>query len=125
MPPMRVKKKHTNENYKIMTMKYRITKIRTKKKSFGTPVSIGLDEVVERMRSDKYMQAVENIANRVTRQLIEKQETGWDIDSVKEKDELPYLIFSGTFGRQGVQDFREPTGLVLLSVDYNHDAGLM
>ena len=108
-----------------MTMKYRITKIRTKKKSFGTPVSIGLDEVVERMRSDKYMQAVENIANRVTRQLIEKQETGWDIDSVKEKDELPYLIFSGTFGRQGVQDFREPTGLVLLSVDYNHDAGLM
>ena len=102
-------------------MEYRITKIKTKDHQFGTPVSISLDEVVKRMASDKHAQAVEDIAHGVTRSLILKKEKGWEGFGIKGMDDLPCLIFSATFGRQGLQEYRQPTGLVLLSADYGLD----
>ena len=102
-------------------MEFRITKIKTKDHQFGTPVSISLDEVVKRMASDKHAQAVEDIAHGVTRSLILKKEKGWEGFGIKGMDDLPCLIFSATFGRQGLQDYRQPTGLVLLSADYGLD----
>lgn len=102
-------------------MEYRITKIKVKDNSFGKPVSTSLDEIVERMQSNKNAQAVEDIAKLVTYSLIEKQEKGWESYSIQGMENLPYLIFSATFGRQSLQEFRQPTGLVLLSVDYGHD----
>jgi len=102
-------------------MEYRITKIKVKDNSVGTPVSVSLDEIVERMKSEKNAQAVEDIARLITFSLIQKQEKGWNTYSVRGMDDLPYLIFSATFGRLGIQEFRQPTGLVLLSVDYGMD----
>ena len=113
----------TNRNSKIM--EYRITKIKAKDNRFGTPVSTSLDEIVERMQSDKHAQTVDDIARFVTFSLIQKQEHGWGNYSIRGMDDLPYLIFSATFGRQGLQDFRQPTGLVLLSVDYGLDVQKM
>ena len=102
-------------------MDYRITKIRTKDGQMGTPVSTTLDEIVTRMQSDKYTREVDQVAKRVTYALIDQQEKGWKTYHIEGIDELPYLIFSSTFSRQGLQDFRQPTGLVLLSVDYGMD----
>ena len=84
-------------------MEYRITKIKVKDNSFGKPVSTSLDEIVERMQSNKNAQAVEDIAKLVTYSLIEKQEKGWESYSIQGMDNLPYLIFSATFGRQSLQ----------------------
>jgi len=47
-------------------MEYRITKIKVKDNSVGTPVSVSLDEIVERMKSEKNAQAVEDIARLIT-----------------------------------------------------------
>jgi predicted P-loop ATPase len=106
-------------------MEYHITKIKVKDNSFGTPVSTSLDEIVERMLSDKNAQAVEDIAKFVTYSLIQKQDKGRESYGIKGMSDLPYLIFSATFGRQGLQEFRQPTGLVLLSVDYGLDVQRM
>lgn len=106
-------------------MDYRISKIKTKENSFGSPVSTSLDEIVSRMRSETHAQTVEDIAHYVTTALIEQQEKGWGRFHLTDLDTLPYLIFSATFGRQGLQDFRQPTGLVLLSVDYGLDVQKM
>ncbi len=102
-------------------MDYRITKIRTKDGQTGTPITTSLDEVVSRMLSDKNTNEVDQVAKRVTYALIDQQEKGWNTYRIEGIDELPYLIFSSTFSRQGVQDFRQATGLVLLSVDHGMD----
>ena len=73
------------------------------------------------MQSANNAQQVENVSRFITHSLLEQQELGWERSSVKGLDDLPYLIFSSTFARQGVQAFREPTGLLLLSVDYDLD----
>ena len=38
------------------------------------------------------------------------------------RNRLPYIIFSGLFGRSGLHDFRQPTGLVLLHVEMPAEA---
>ena len=105
-------------------MDYRITKIRIKDKRFGTPVNTLLDDIVERMRSNTKIKEVNGIAERVTWSLA-TQEDGDFKGGVRGLDELPYLIFSSIYGRQGFSDFRQPTGLMLLSVDYGSDERLM
>ena len=99
-------------------MEYRITKIKTKDGDFGSPVSISLAEVVKKMQAETNAQQVENISRYITHSLLEQQELGWGRFSINGMEDLPYLIFSSTFGRQGLQDFRRPSGLILLSADY-------
>lgn len=102
-------------------MDYRITKIKTKDDSFGTPISCSLDEIVKKMQSDTHAQLVEEISGHITHALLEQQELGWGRFGIRGMNDLPYLIFSSTFGRQGLQDFRQPSGLMLLSVGYGLD----
>ena len=102
-------------------MEYRITKIKVKNNRFGKPVSVGLDGIVELMRSEKHAKAVEGIAQYVTYSLIQKEQQGHESYGINGLDAMPYLIFSATFGRQDLQNLRQPTGLVLLSVDYGLD----
>ena len=106
-------------------MEYRITRIKTRDDNFGSPVSTTLDEMVKRMKSDSNEMQVENIARHITHALIEQQEMGWGRLGIKGMEDLPYLIFSSTFGRQGLQAFRQATGLMLLSVDYGLDLARM
>ena len=106
-------------------MDYRITKIKTKDDSIGTPVSCSLEEIVKRMQSDTNAQLVEEISGHITHALLEQQQRGWGRFGIRRMDNLPYLIFSGTFGRKGLQDFRQPSGLMLLSVDYGLDTKKM
>ena len=106
-------------------MDYRITKIKTKEGKPGLPVSTTLDEIVERMRSNAKGKTVEEIAQMVTWVLASQDENGTRYGHIKQLDELPYLIFSATFGRNGLSELRQPTGLVLLSVDCGTDAQLM
>ena len=106
-------------------MEYRITRIKTKDDNFGTPVSTTLDEVVQKMKSDTNALQVENISRFITHALLEQQELNWGRFGIRGIDDLPYLIFSTTFGRQGLQAFRQATGLMLLSVDYGLDVAKM
>ena len=102
-------------------MDYRITKIKTKDDRFGTPISCSLDEIVRRMQSDTHAPLVEEISGHITHALLEQQQRGWGRFGIRRMNDLPYLIFSGTFGRQGLQDFRQPSGLMLLTVGYGVD----
>lgn len=102
-------------------MDFRITKIKTQAENFGSPISVSLAEIVNRMKDENLIPMVDHISQSVTQALIEQKERGYSMMSVASKHDLPYLIFSATFGRQGLQDFRQPTGLVLLSVDYGLD----
>ena len=106
-------------------MEYRITKIKTKDDSFGTPVSISLSEAVRKMQSETAAPQVDNIARHISQSLLEQQELGWGRFGIKGMDDLPYLIFSATFSRQGLQEMRQPSGLMLLSVDYGFDMAKM
>ena len=106
-------------------MEYRITKIKTRDNEFGAPISTSLDEIVQRMQSEAAAQQVEDISRFITHALLEQQELGWGRFGIKGMDDLPYLIFSSTFGRKGLQDFRQPSGLMLLSVGYDLDIAKM
>ena len=100
-------------------MDYKITKINTNEKAVGMPIAVSLDEIVERMRSDKDLQAVEELAARV--QLLRMDPRPSTYGEVRGASKLPYLIFSALFGRQGTGDLRQPTGLMLLSIDTKGD----
>jgi len=106
-------------------MDYRITKIKTKDDNFGTPISCSLDEVVSKMQSEASALLVEDISRHITHALLEQQERGWGRFGIRGLNDLPYLIFSGTFGRQGLHDFRQPSGLMLLSIGYGLDVAKM
>ena len=100
-------------------MDYKITKINTSEKAAGMPMTVSLDEIVERMRSNKDTQAVEEVAARV--HLLRMESRDLNYGQLKGASKLPYLIFSALFGRQGTGDLRQPTGLMLLSIDTNGD----
>ena len=102
-------------------MEYLITKIKTKDGQMGTPINVRLDGIVSRMKSNSVIKQVESVASNITWALLEQQKHGGEQVKINGIDDLPYLIFSATFGRNGLEDFREPTGLVLLSVDYGMD----
>lgn len=105
-------------------MEYKITKVKTSEAGMGMPVSQDLGEVVERMRQDRHEQTVAEMARQVTSELA-SQEAGLSRRHLRLMDQLPYLVFSGTFDRKSMQSLRQPTGLVLLTVDYGLDERLM
>ena len=88
-------------------MDFKITKINTSEKAVGMPIAVSLDEIVERMRSDKDLQAVEELAERT--QFLRMDPAASAYGQVRGISKLPYLIFSALFGRQGTGDLRQPT----------------
>ena len=103
-------------------MDYKITKINTNEKAAGMPIAVSLDEIVERMRSDKDLQAVEELAARV--QLLRMDPRPSTYGEVRGASKLPYLIFSALFGRQGKECGREVSRADKGSRRYSTASGL-
>ena len=93
----------------------KITKIKTRIGEFGSPISVELSTIVERMRSDVTKPAAERIAAVALTSRLAMAE-GMPRYFIKEADQLPYLIFSTTFGKDGFQKPITATGLVLLDI---------
>ncbi len=93
----------------------KITKIKTRAGELGAPVSVELSAVVERMRSEETKAAADRIAAVALSSRIAMAE-GMPRYTLKDADLLPYLVFSATFGRDGLQKPITTTGLVLLNI---------
>ena len=81
----------------------------------GAPVTTELDTVVERMRSPKTKESADLIAH-VTLQSRLMMQKGMPRYFIRETDLLPYLVFSATFGRAGIDKPTSQTGLLLLNI---------
>ena len=93
----------------------KITKVNTKGGRFGSPVTTELSAIVERMQSPKTQEAAERIAATALRSRI-AIEQGAPRFLLGDADRLPYLIFSATFGRGGIEKPNSFTGLVMLNM---------
>ena len=93
----------------------KITKIRTKLGELHSPVSTELEAVVERMRSED----TKAVANKITAIALNSrlaEEQGAPRYYIEDCDRLPYLVFSATFGRKGVEQPLTLTQLLLLNI---------
>ncbi len=96
----------------------RITKTRTSNGTWGKPVTTELSAVVERMRSEKIRESVNQIATAA--QLLRMESNGKETARCLScADKLPRLVFTATFGRGGWDDIRERTGLLLMEAQLN------
>ena len=93
----------------------KITKIKTKYGEFGSPVSTELDAIVERMRSETIKSDAERIQN-VALQSRLMMEQGAPRYMLRDADRLPYLLFSATFGKDGLDHPTTFTQLLLLTI---------
>ena len=93
----------------------KITKIKTRAGELGAPVSVELSAVVERMRSEETKAAADRIAAVALASRLAMAD-GLPRYTLKDADLLPYLVFSATFGRDGLQKPITATGLVLLNI---------
>ena len=93
----------------------KITKIITKGAQFGAPVSTELEAVVERIRSPKTKEVADRIA-AITLHSRLMMEQGSPRYLIKDTEQLPYLLFSATFGRSNLQKPIAFTGLVMLNI---------
>ena len=93
----------------------KITKIRTKLGEFQTPVTTDLDLVVARMRSEETKKAADLIAHNAMASRLAMQE-GMPRYHLEATNLLPYLIFTATFGRGGLDNPKTTTGLLLLNI---------
>ena len=93
----------------------KITKINTKTGKANAPVSTELSAIVERMRSPEIKAAADRIAS-LTLQSRLVMEQGAPRYSISEVELLPYLIFSATFGKDGLSKPIRFTSLVLLDI---------
>ena len=84
-------------------MEMKVTRIKTKHGKWGKPLAMTVEELAAAISSDKWQTEVERIA------------------LTRHRDRLPYVIFSGLFDRQGLHCLRQPTGLMLLSIDLPAD----
>lgn len=93
----------------------KITKIRTQMGELQTPVSTELDLVVERMRSEETKTKVDIIARSAMASRLAMQE-GMPRYHLEATNQLPYLVFSATFGKGGFDNPKTSTGLLLLNI---------
>lgn len=93
----------------------KITKIKTKSGEFGAPVSIELSAIVERMCSKETKEAADRIANIALRSRLMIQQGGPRL-LLEDTERLPYLIFSATFGKMGLNKPISFTGLLMLNI---------
>ena len=93
----------------------KITKIKTNMGRFASPVTTELNMIVERMRSPKTKEAADRIAAIALRSRI-AIEKGSPRFHLGDADKLPYLVFSTTFGRDGLNKPNSFTGLLMLNI---------
>ena len=93
----------------------KITKMKTTLGTFGTPLSVELDTVVEKMRLEKTKAEADGIATVALQSRLAMQQ-GAPRYYIKNADRLPYLVFSTIFGSRSLDKPVALTGLVLLDV---------
>ena len=94
----------------------KITKIKTRGGELGVPVTTDLDTIVERMRSDDTKDAAKRVGTvALHSRLAEAQ--GMPRYYIKDADDLPYLVFSATFGKSG---FDQPISFSQVQVSGFH-----
>jgi len=93
----------------------KITKIKTKMGEFGAPVSVDLSAIVERMRSPEIKAEASKVA-AITLHSRLMAEQGSPRYYIIDNDRLPYLIFSATFGKDGLNKPTRFTSLLLLNI---------
>ena len=93
----------------------KITKLKTQYGEFGSPVSTDLDTVIERMRSEETKAAADAIRKATLNMRLQK-EKGMPRYYLQDADSLPYLLFSATFGKSGLDHPNAFTQLLLLDI---------
>lgn len=93
----------------------KITKIKTRAGEFGTPFSIELSDVVELMRSEKTKEAAAPVTKGCIHSRLAMAQ-GMPRYYLLDIDKLPYLIFSSTYGKAGLDHPKSFTGLVMLDI---------
>lgn len=93
----------------------KITKIKTKAGTFGSPVSAELGAIVERMQSADIKASADRIAAIALHSRL-MMEQGAPRYFIEDTDRLPYLIFSSTFGKDGLSKPTRFTSLLLLNI---------
>ena len=93
----------------------KITKIKTRGGELGAPVTTDFDTIVERMRSDDTNDAAKRVSSvALASRLAEAQ--GMPRYYIKDADDLPYLVFSATFGKRGFDQPISYSQLLLLNI---------
>ena len=93
----------------------KITKIKTRTGEPGSPISTELNDIVERMRSDDTRQAAARVAAAALHSRLAMKQ-GAPRFMLAESDRLPYLLFSATFGKKGLDHPTAFTQLLLLDI---------
>jgi len=101
-------------------MEMMMTKVRTNHGRWGAPIAMTLAALADAMRSERHSELVERIACRADD--ARRHDAPSERRRLMGRDRLPYLIFSSVFSRKGLHDFRQPTGLMLLSIDLGSDS---
>jgi hypothetical protein len=96
-----------------MSKRIEISKAKTIDGVLQRPVTTDLKAVVDKLRSGDNEQRVMQIAQRAMSATLDGRGREGTLIGV---DALPYLLFSAVFGKGGVEDVKEFTGMVLLSV---------
>ena len=98
----------------MMKDKVLMTKVKTVGGRFQKPVATALDAIYEKLRSGEYDRQTERIALAATTATLNGGKRMGHLDAA---DALPYLLFSATFGKNGFDDVRQRTGLLVLTID--------
>ena len=94
----------------------KITKIKTDSGQFGAPVSTEISTIVERMRSPETKESANRVASIALQSRLMMEQQGTPRYLLKDADRLPYLIFSATFGKDGLDKPIKFTSLLLLDI---------
>ena len=95
-----------------MENKRLITKVKTSDGEFGSPITVDLAKIHKKLCSGDNAKIVNKLSLLMTEASLDDSPKG-DIRGI---DALPYLLFSATFGRRGLDEVCSFTHLVLLSV---------
>ena len=82
---------------------------------FGTPLSVEMSTIVERMRSPKTKEVADRIATAALQARIAQQQGGPRY-ILSDADRLPYLVFSTLFASRNLDRLSALTGLLLLDI---------
>ena len=82
---------------------------------FGTPLSVEMSTIVERMRSPKTKEVADRVATAALQARIAQQQGGPRY-ILSDADRLPYLVFSTIFASRNLDRISALTGLLLLDI---------
>ena len=82
---------------------------------FGTPLSVEMSTIVERMRSPKTKEMADRVATAALQARIAQQQGGPRY-ILSDADRLPYLVFSTIFASRNLDRLSALTGLLLLDI---------